>query len=55
MDFVIDLLNLTNWKSKIYNFILVIVNKLIKMIYYELVKITIDIPRLAKVIFDKVV
>ena len=55
MDFVTNLPVSTNWKGENYDSILVIVNCLIKMVYYELVKITIDAPRLAKVILDVVV
>ena len=52
MDFVIDLPILTDWKGDSYDSILVIVNQLTKMVYYEPVKVTIDIPGLAKVIVD---
>lgn len=38
-----------------YNSILVIVAWLTKIIYYKLVKIIINTPRLAKVIFDLIV
>ena len=55
MDFVIDLLVSANWKSDSYNSILVIVDQLIKMVYYILVKITIDALDLAEVIIDMVV
>ena len=44
-----------DWKSDSYDSILVIVNCLTKMVYYEPVKITIDTPRLAEVIIDVVV
>ena len=55
MDFVTGLPVSTNWKSESYNSILVIVNRLTKMVHYEPIKVTIDIPRLAKVILDVVV
>ncbi len=55
MDFVTGLLVSTNWKAKTYDSILVIVDKLTKMVYYEPVKVTIDAPSLAKVIIEVVV
>ena len=55
MDFVTSLLILTNWKRDSYDSILVIINCLTKMVYYKLFKITINAPRLAKVIIDVVV
>ena len=55
MDFVIKLLVLTNWESKTYDSILVIVNKLIKMVYYKPVKIMINTPSLAKVMIEVVI
>lgn len=55
MDFVIGLLVPTNWKDKIYNSILLIVNWLTKMIHYALVKITIDAPTFAEVIIKAVI
>ena len=44
-----------NWKSDSYNSILVIINQLTKMVHYELAKITINTPTLAKGIIDVVV
>lgn len=55
MNSIINLLISSNWKSETYISILVIVDNLIKMIYYNLVKITIDILSLAKVIIDVVI
>ena len=55
MDFVTGLSVLTNWKGKNYNFILVIINRLIKMVYYKPKKVTIDALGLAKVIFNEIV
>ena len=55
MDFVTELPVSTNWKGKSYDSILVIVDRLIKMVHYKLVKITINAPSLAKVIFDVMV
>ena len=45
MDFVTGLLILKNWKNESYKSILVIVDCLIKIIYYKFIKITIDIVR----------
>ena len=42
----------TNWKNDRYNSILVIVDRLTKMVHYEPVKVTIDISGLAKVTMD---
>ena len=50
VDFVTRLPVLTNWKGKNYDSILVIVNRLIKIVYYEPVKVTINVPRLANVV-----
>ncbi len=55
MDFVTGLLVSTKWKVETYNSIIVIVDRLTKMIHYELVKVTIDAPALAKVIIKLVV
>ena len=55
MDFVIGLPISTNWKEDSYNSILVIVDWLIKIVYYEPVKITINAPSLAEVIIDVIV
>lgn len=51
IDFVTKPPVLTNWKGKIYGLMLVIINKLIRMIYYKLVKITINNPGIIEVIF----
>ena len=45
----------TDWKGDSYDSILVIVDRLTKMVHYEPVKITIDAPSLAEVIIDVVV
>lgn len=45
----------TNWKKNSYNSILIIVDWLTKMVYYEPVKVTIDTPGLAEVIIDIIV
>lgn len=42
----------TNWKEEVYDSILVIVDQLIKMVYYKLVKITIDASKLAEIIMN---
>ncbi len=55
IDFVTGLPVSTNWKDDTYNLILVIIDQLMKIIYYELVKITIDISGLAKIIVDVVI
>ena len=44
-----------NWKEDSYDFILVIIDGLTKMVYYKLIKITINAPRLAKIIIDLLV
>ena len=55
MDFVTGLPVSTDWKDESYDSILVIVDKLTKMVYYEPVKITIDAPGLAEVIINVVI
>ena len=55
MDFVTKLPVSTDWKIENYNSILVIVDWLTKMIHYKPVKVIIDAPGLAKVIFNMVV
>ena len=55
MDFVTGLPVSTNWKGETYDSILVIVDRLTKMVHYKPVKVTIDAPGLAKVIIDVVV
>ena len=45
----------SDWKGNSYDSILVIVNRLTKMVHYEPVKVTIDAPGLAEVIIDVVV
>ena len=55
MDFVTGLPISTDWKGETYNFILVIVDRLTKMIPYKLIKVTINAPELAKVIIIVVV
>ena len=55
MDFVTGLPLSSNWKGNNYDFILVIVDQLIKMVHYVPVKVTIDAPGLAEVILDMVV
>lgn len=54
MDFVIGLLLLANWKGDSYDSILVIVNRLTKIMYYELVIVTTNAPRPAEVIINMV-
>ncbi len=55
MNFIIGLLISADSKGDSYDSILVIVNRLIKMVYYKLVKVTIDASSLAKVIINVVV
>ncbi len=55
MDFVTGLLIFTNWKSDSYDSILIIIDRLTKMIYYEPVKIIINLLGLVEVILDVVV
>lgn len=44
--------SLANWKDKSFNSILVNVNWFMKMVYYKLVKTTIDVSNLVKVIIN---
>ena len=55
MDFMTGLPISTNWKDDSYDSILVIVDRLTKMVYYKVVKITIDKPGFPKVIIDMIV
>lgn len=55
MDFVTTLPVSTNWKDESHDSILVIVNCLTKMIYYKLIKVTINTVDLAKVITNVIV
>lgn len=55
MDFVTRLPVSTNWKGETYDSILVIINRLIKMLNYKLVKVIINIPGLSKVIIKAVI
>ena len=55
MDFVTGLPVSTHWKCKTYDSILVIVDRLTKMVHYELVKVTIDDPGLEEFIIYVVV
>ncbi len=55
MDFVTGLPISADWKGDSYDLILVIVDRLIKKVYYELVKVTIDTPGLVEVIIDVVI
>ena len=55
MDFVTGLPLFADWKSNSYDSILVIVNRLTKMVYYKPVKVIIDTLKLAKIIIDVVV
>lgn len=55
MDFVTGLRVSTNWKGKSYDSILVIVNRFTKLVYYKLIKITIHVLALPKIIIETVV
>ena len=55
MDFVTGLPISTDWKEDNYDSIFVIVDRLMKMVHYKPVKITIDALGLAKVIIDIIV
>lgn len=55
MDFIIDLLISTDWKGDSYNSILVIINRLTKVIHYKPVQVMIDIANLVKVIIKVMV
>ncbi len=55
MNFITRLSISTNWKGEIYDSILVIVDQLTKLVYYEPVKVTIDALALAKVIIKAIV
>ena len=55
MNFVNGLLVSTDWKEDNYDSILVIINHLIKMIYYKLIKVTINALGLATVIINVIV
>ena len=52
MDFITGLQVSTNLKGETYDFILVIVDRLTKIVNYEPVTLTIDVPDLAEVIID---
>ena len=55
MDFVTGLPVSADWKSHSYDSILVIINRLTKIVYYKPVKITINALGLAEVILDVIV
>ena len=55
MDFVTGLPLSADWKGDSYDSILVIVDRLTKIVHYEPVKVTIDAPELVEVIIDVVV
>ena len=55
MDFVTGLPLFADWKGDSYDLILVIVDRLTKMVHYEPVKVTIDAAGLAEVIINMVV
>ncbi len=55
MDFVTGLLISANWKDDSYDSILVIIDRLTKMVYYIPIKVMINAPGLAEVIINVVV
>ncbi len=55
MDFVTGLPISANWKGDSYDSILVIINRLTKMVHYKPVKVRINAPSLAEVIIDLVI
>ncbi len=55
MNFITSLPISVNWKGDSYDLILVIIDRLTKMIYYKPVKVIINIPGLAKMIINMVV
>lgn len=55
MDFITNFPILIEWKKVSYDTILIIVNHLTKIIYYKLVKITMNVAGLSKVIINMVV
>ena len=55
MDFVTGLPLSSDWKGNSYDSILVLFDRLTKVVHYEHVKVTINAPRRAKVIIDMVV
>ncbi len=54
MAFVTSLPISADWKRDSYGSILVIVDRLTKIVHYEPVKVTIDVSDLAEVIIDMV-
>ncbi len=54
MDFVTGLPIFANCKGDSYDSILVIIDRLTKIVYYDPVKVTINAPGLAEVIIDVV-
>ncbi len=55
MDFVIGPPISADWKGDSYDLILVIIDRLSKMLHYKPVKVTINAPGLAEVIIDVIV
>ena len=55
MDFVTGLPVSTNWKDETYDSILIIIDRLTKMVHYDPVKVRINAPGLVEVIIDMVV
>ena len=54
MNFVISLL-LSKFKNVIYNVILIIINRFIKIIKYLFMKITIDVVTLTEIFYNEII
>lgn len=55
MDFMTGLFLSVDWKNDSYDSILIIIDCLTKIVYYELVKVIINTQKLAKAIINVVV
>lgn len=55
MNVVTDFLLSTKWKDDSYNSILVIIDQLIKIIYYKSIKVIINAPSLVEIIINIIV
>lgn len=55
MNFVIGLLVLTNYKKKSYDYILIIINWLIKIVHYKSIKVIINALELVKIFLNTII
>ena len=55
INFVTGLPISTDWKDNSYDFIIIIVDRLTKIVHYKLIKLIINVAGLAKVILDVVI